>query len=121
MVAEKPMVLIVEDDLDTLEVFLLGLSDQFEVKQATTLSDADRLFEAYQDCLFAIALDGNVGADTSIDLASKIINGGYRGYVVATSNNDDLQRKLAAMGCLSCKKPDLPDLLDQLLNKRRSG
>jgi DNA-binding NtrC family response regulator len=109
-----PLVLIVEDDEDLMDVYEMSLSDRFEVIGASTVEEGKKLYEKYKDDLFAVVLDGNVHGKTSVALAREI-RMTYLGHLLANSDHDRVQQELIDSGCLPHgHKWDLPDTLKRL-------
>jgi DNA-binding NtrC family response regulator len=113
LINSHPKVLIVEDDENLIEVYLICL-ESLQVIVARTVREAEEAFTQHE--FAAVVVDGHVKGDEPITVRlvrqMRFARPGLK--IIANSSDDQLQKQLLAAGCSeSCSKTAV---LEKLLN-----
>lgn len=105
--AEKPKILVVEDEEGFQNLYYQWLKGDYQIIQAWNIDEAFSLFDQHRRELVCIVLDGSLGAFTTVELA-RAIHSVYSGPVIAASSNGLLTQKLLDAGCTHhCTKDEV--------------
>ncbi len=108
-------VLIVEDEQSFNCYYRGRLSERVNLTIIDNLKDVEDFINKNPD-IDLITMDGNIIGGTTVALVRKI-RATFKGLIVATSFNPDLQKELLSAGCdYKVDKADLPKAVVRLLD-----
>jgi len=95
------MLLIVEDDMDWGEAYILKCPGHITPLVARTIRQGRLLFHKHASEITAIIMDGCVpgGELNTIPLIREIRDSGYAGLLIAASSNSHYTEQMVAAGC----------------------
>ena len=112
----KPKILVVEDDTYVQDVYRRKLTANFDLLQATTLNEGERLFQENRDEIVLVVMDACVpgGQPNSIPLVEEIRKS-FDGPIIASSSDEDYRKILVHAGCShEAPKYEVSKLIHQL-------
>lgn len=117
MMQSKPSLLIIDDDLPTLELYQRELSNDYLVLTCQERSQAEQLIETPDLC--AIILEPMLSGGEGWKLLSYLSGLDRRGNfsIILCSSSDERKRGLQEGAHLFLTKPVLPDTLHALLDQ----
>jgi hypothetical protein len=123
---DLPVVLIVEDSADLVEIYKELIGDRAEVLVGSTQEEARTIFVRLTNLLHFIIMDGHVPIapkipgthkdNITLGLIKYIVVSGYKGSVIAATGDPELESQMISAGCdWACSKLDMASLFDELL------